>query len=177
MYCRRMRSCAPGLWGECLWAAALRRRPANPGPDTTAGRNASTQKNEIQKDAPRPHEGPADSRQYARFRRLWPQGRRAELAYQPADRVRKASHHRPCPPRRPDLDTRIPRQAGKLQASGDAHGWRQGRRGSLGWRPSDGDACFLKWRTCRKIWRREALRLASHKLPMPTRIVARSEEI
>ncbi len=106
-------------------------------------------------------------------RRVRPAGPRAVLADRPPDRGRPHHHHPLHEAARQALDPDLPLEARDQEADRGPHGQGQGRPGVLGRRrPARPDPVRARGRR-RRSWRREAMRLAAHKLPIKTRFISR----
>ena len=97
----------------------------------------------------------------------------AGLDHQPPDRGRPAGDDPLGQARRQDLDPDLPRQAGHQEAGRDPDGLRQGRARPLGRGRQARPDPVRDGRRRRRPRRVEAMRLASHKLPVQTRVVVR----
>ena len=95
------------------------------------------------------------------------------LHHEPPDRGRPARHDPLRPPRWQDLDPHLPRQAGDQEAGRGAHGLRQGRPRPLGRGRQARDASCSRWPASPRTEAAEAMRLASHKLPVDVKFLVR----
>ena len=120
--------------------------------------------------------GKRAGRQHADLRRLRFAGARAVLDDQPPDRSRPYRDDPPHQARRKSLDQGLSRQAGDEEAGRSPHGFRQGQSRVLGRRRASRAACSSRSPASSETVAREALRLASAKLPIAVKFVSRSGE-
>jgi large subunit ribosomal protein L16 len=112
------------------------------------------------------------ARKHAGFRSVWPEGARTGLDHRPPDRSQPRGHDAFCEARRQDLDPSVSGQAGHQEARRNPYGQRQGRSRSLGAvvRP---EKILFEMEGVTITDAKEAMRLASHKLPLRTTFVKR----
>ena len=121
----------------------------------------------------RPHVRRRQGRPHGRLRRLRPGDPGAGLDHQPPDRGRPARDDPLGQARRQDLDPDLPGQARHEEAGRDPDGLRQGRARPLGRGRQAGPDPLRDGRRRARAEAVEAMRLASHKLPVATRVVVR----
>ena len=105
-------------------------------------------------------------------RRLRPEGHGAGLDHRSPDRSQPRGHDAFRQARRQDLDPPVSRQAGDQEAGRNPYGQGQGSSRSLGRRGAAGQDPLRDGRGS-ATEAAEAMRLASHKLPLRTKFVAR----
>ena len=121
----------------------------------------------------RPDVRRGQGRPHGRLRRLRPGDPGAGLDHQPPDRGRPAGDDPLGQARRQDLDPDLPRQARHEEAGRDPDGLRQGRARPLGRGRQARPDPVRDGRRRPRAEAVEAMRLASHKLPVATRVVVR----
>ena len=90
-----------------------------------------------------------------------------------SDRSGAYGHHPPREARRQALDPDLPRPPGHQEAARGAHGWRQRRAPRSGPRSWSRAASCTRSAGVTEDVAREAFRLATHKLPVATRVLVR----